>query len=77
MKNPKINRKTRKDTSVETEVLGFCPYCRILSPTLTSEKRMLGTVYAISCICRESNGMRITSRNREKAIRKWRDIHVD
>lgn len=70
MKDPKLNRKEKKGGEYET-VIGFCPYCNILSPTLTREKGLLRTKYTIGCVCRESEGKRISGHNREKVIRKW------
>ena len=72
-----MNRQKKKDETGESAVLGFCPYCKILSPTLTVEKKRIGSRFTISCICRESNGRKISSRNREKAIKEWRKINVD
>ena len=71
MKDPKVNRKGKKDDGAHETVIGFCPYCRILSPTLTSVKGRFRTRYTIGCICKESNGKRISGHNREKVIRKW------
>ena len=73
MKDPKVNRRKQKDEDCETVVLGFCPYCRLTSPTLTSCKGRIRTRYTIGCICRESQGKQISGYNREKVIRKWKN----